>query len=353
MSFDERHYVPVLKLKRGEKDALAVLTPDTCNGVTPLLEVVERKDEKSVAEHLETAFDGIGRAVAGFKRYFLDVRELSPDGPEAARAAFRKTLGPPIPCTPVTGISRTADVEAAFQLGAKGIALRVSRAELEAGGLRRKIEAFLRAASLEPGNVDLIADLGATDDLITEGVAAIGDLMLSEIPDHTLWRTFTLSAASFPDSMRQVASQSSAATERTDWVAWRESRHSLRRQLVRLPTFSDGVIQNPRGVEGFDPRTMDSSACIRYLAGDEWVLVKGRGTKKELPSIQYPGLAAQLVTGPLSEKFYGSKHCKGCEGMRRAAAGRPGLGSQEVWRKLGTIHHITATVEALAELAWP
>jgi len=177
--------------------------------------------------------------------------------------------------------------------------------------------------------------------------------MLAEVPDHKQWRTFTLSAAAFPHSMARVPSQSSDKLERTDWIAWREARYRMREKLGRLPTFSDGVIQNPRGVEGFDPRTMDSAACIRYLSGDDWLVVKGRGTKRERPKLQYPKLAEQLVRGELAEHFFGANHCAGCERIRAAAAGAAGLGSQEAWRKLGTIHHITATVESLAALAWP
>ena len=41
------------------------------------------------------------------------------------------------------------------------------------------------------------------------------------------------------------------------------------------------------------------------------------------------------------------------EKMKAAADDAAGLGSAEVWRRLGTIHHITTVVEELGALPWP
>jgi hypothetical protein len=53
MTFGPNHYVPVLKVKRGEKSALNLLPSSVAKEVTPLLEIVERTDkEKSLENHL-------------------------------------------------------------------------------------------------------------------------------------------------------------------------------------------------------------------------------------------------------------------------------------------------------------
>ena len=72
--FGARHYVPVLKVKRGEKAALASLRSNIKQRVVPLLEVVERTQSKTVDEHLETSFRDLAASVQGFKRCLLDVR---------------------------------------------------------------------------------------------------------------------------------------------------------------------------------------------------------------------------------------------------------------------------------------
>ena len=42
MTFGPHHYVPVLKVKRGEKKALQCIAPGLQPKVTPLLEIVEK-----------------------------------------------------------------------------------------------------------------------------------------------------------------------------------------------------------------------------------------------------------------------------------------------------------------------
>ena len=58
MKFGPQHYVPILKIKRGEKAALLQLAPPIQASITPLLEVAERNPLKvpTVAKHLDNAF---------------------------------------------------------------------------------------------------------------------------------------------------------------------------------------------------------------------------------------------------------------------------------------------------------
>ena len=124
--------------------------------------------------------------------------------------------------------------------------------------------------------------------------------------------------------------------------------------LERLPTFSDCAIQHPTGVEGFDFRYMQVSASIRYASTDDWLLLKGESTRFNPAINQFPQLATRLVYGQLQRDFAGAQHCEGCQMAKDSADGRRGLGSAEVWRKIGTIHHITTVVQDdLASLPWP
>ena len=355
MIFGAHHYVPVLKVKRGEKNALRSISPTLQLRITPLLEIVERKHDKAptVDAHLNTAFKDLAESVRPYSRCFLDTREIAPDGPAAAEQVFQKASDLGLIFTPVTGISRTADIAAALRHQTHGVALRLTRDEFEDGSLAGKIRSFMDQHSLAPEQTDLIIDLGAVDDLITEGIRALRDAFMAEVPDHPRWRTFTISACAFPSSMGGVERHSHSFVERSDWIAWRDDLYNCRHSVLRLPTFSDCAIQHPKGVEGFNPRTMQVSAAVRYTASDNWLLIKGEGTRTTPPSKQFPELATQLVYGHLRSHFYGEGHCAGCESMNAAADGSSGLGSAEAWRRLGTIHHITTVVQELASLSWP
>lgn len=355
MNFGPNHYVPVLKVKRGEKKALQQVSAQVRARVTPLLEIVEKNAAKAstLSEHLDTAFTDLKRAVVGFPRTFLDCRELAPDGLTAAMEVFGRAARLGMTFTPVTGLSRGFDEKAALAHRTAGIAIRLTRDEFEAGLIPADLPAFMKAHQLRPADVDMIVDLGAVEDMVAPGIAALAAAFLADVPDQHLWRTLTVSACAFPLGMGGIDRNSHDLLERSEWQAWRHGLHAGRARLARLPTFSDCVIQHPSGVEDFDPRIMPVSASIRYALADQWLLIKGVSTRIVPPGDQFPDLATLLVHGHLAGHFAGWAHCKGCSQMHDAANRAPKLGSPEVWRRLGTIHHITRTVEALAGLTWP
>jgi hypothetical protein len=353
MTFGPDHYVPVLKVKRGERKALQRISPIHQSQITPLLEIVERKPPKTLSAHLDTTFADLAETVRPYSRCFLDAREIVAEGQEGAVDVFQRASGAGIVFTPVTGISRTADVVPALAHRANGLALRLTRSEFEQGGLATKIDFFLNQHGLTPEQLDLIIDLGGVEDLIVEGIMALTNAFLAEVPDHQRWHTFTVSACAFPKSMGVVERNSHAFVERADWVAWETHLYGRREGLQRLPTFSDCAIQRPEGVESFDPIRMQVSASIRYTLEKDWLLIKGQSTRSRRPGEQFPALARKLVHGSLRPSFYGSSHCNGCGLMKAAADGASGLGSAEAWRQLGTIHHISVVTQRLAALPWP
>lgn len=352
MTFGPDHYVPVLKTKRGEKSALRSIAASLQPRITPLLEIVERNKE-TLSAHLDNSFEKLAESVSSYSRCFIDARELAPDGQRGALDVFKRATDAGITFTPVTGVSRTADVSAALEYQTNGLALRLSKNDLDQGELAKKVSAFIVQYRLVPNQVDLILDLGPVEELIVEGVAAFAEAFMANVPDHQEWRTFTISACAFSKSLGKIEPSSYASIERDEWLAWRDYLYDQRRDLVRLPTFSDCAIQHPDGVEGFDPRVMAASAAIRYALEKEWLIIKGKSTKRVLPSKQFPGLAKTLVYGDCKASYLGESHCNGCQSMKNAADGGPRLGSPEAWRRMGTIHHLSVVTQTLASLPWP
>ncbi len=353
MTFGANHYVPILKVKQGEKAALACVADALAPQITPLLEIVERTDGKPIDKHIETAFKGLPGAVSSYPRCFIDTGAIAADGESAARAVFSRAKAAGMVFTPITGVTRAADVVPALEHKDHGIGLRLTRAEFEAGLLPSAIPAFLGTHGLSSSDVDLVVDLGSVEEMVVDGIAALTSAFLADVPNHQHWRTFTVSASAFPISMGGVDRHSHDLVERADWLAWRDYLHAVRHSLLRLPTFSDYAIQHPLGVEGFDFRVMQVSAAIRYTKEEHWLLVKGESTRSVLPSAQFPQLATRLVYGHLQQHFAGATHCLGCQAMKAAADGSDGYGSAGAWRKLGTVHHLTAVMHGLQNLAWP
>ena len=132
MTLGPDHYVPVLKIKRGEKSALRAISSTLRPRITPLLEIVVKTDPSvTVGQHLDKTFQDLSNSVQTYPRCFLDAREIAADGPPAAAEAFNRAAGNGIVFTPVTGVSRTEDVSAALSHQANGVALRLTRQEFE------------------------------------------------------------------------------------------------------------------------------------------------------------------------------------------------------------------------------
>lgn len=353
MTFGANHYVPILKVKQGEKSALLRVAGDLLPRVTPLLEIVERTADKTVDEHLATAFKGLAASVKSYPRCFIDTRAIEPDGPSAAHDVFSRAKSAGMIFTPVTGVTRTVDVGPALEHSDHGLALRLTRGEFESGQLPSAIAMFLDTHGLTPTGIDLVVDLGAVEEMIVEGIAALTSAFLADVPNHQEWRTLTVSASAFPVSMGGVDRHAHDLVDRSDWLAWRDHLHSARHSMLRLPAYGDYAIQHPLGVEGFDFRFMQVSAAIRYTEEEHWLLVKGESTRSVPPSLQFPLLATRLVYGHLQQHFAGATHCVGCQAMKAAADGAQGFGSAGAWRRLGTLHHMTTVVEGLQNLAWP
>lgn len=348
MNFGPGHYVPVLKVKRGEKGALKRIGPVLRPQITPLLEIVEwrRSDTKpSLSRHLITAFRDLAKSLRGYPRCFLDARELAPHGQVAAEEVFGRAVEAGIRFTPVTGMSGRADASAALDRRERGLAIRLTRAEFEAGDLSSRLLGFMARHDIGLEGTDLVLDLGSVEDMVAEGIARLGTQFLGDVPRPESWRTFIVSASAFPKSMRVVERHSNTVVERADWLAWKHLRDGG--SWVRVPTYSDCAIQHPAGVEGFDPVRMQVSATVRYALSDSWLLIKGESTKKSRPGVQFPWLAKQLAYGHLRHRFRGEAHCEGCASIKAAADGRQGLGSAEVWRRIGTVHHITEVAQSM------
>jgi hypothetical protein len=354
MTFGLNHYVPALKLKTGEKDALAMLLPATKQRITPILQVVERVGTKSIDDHIETAFKKIQPAVSGLSRFFIDPVEIKSDGAAAAQAVFEKCQSLGVPFTPVAGLSRAPDLTAAAMqaTGRTGLAVRLTREDFEKGRLA-EFSAYLTTHSIAATDTDVILDIGEVEDMIADGIAALAESFMASLPQLSQWRTLTLLSSAFPESMKHVDRDSHAYVDRAEWQAWCDHLRKAGPSVPRPPTFGDWGIQHPGGVEHFDPLKMQASAAIRYATDSKWLLIKGRGTKKASPGKQMPGLAGQLTTGAHKKAFCGAHHCAACALIVAAANGAPKLGSPTKWRQIGTAHHITTTVEAIQKLPAP
>ena len=343
MTIPQRVYVPILKCKQNEKGALRQLAATARSSLTPLIEVVERKgdDAKPLDNHLRTAFRDLSDALGG-DECWLDTHEI----PGCAARAFECAGQHGVKFLPVIWLrGQQQDLAAALQCRAKGLCLRISQPDLRRGVSASEVRALLEEHHLAPAGMELVLDMGAIEELAFEGCRRLVDALLQAVPQPAEWRSITLAGTAFPLSMKDVPTGGRLDFARTEWILWRDYVQSRAKELGRFIAFGDCAIQHPRGVEGFKPHLMHRSPTIRFALHGKWLVWKGKSNQVERDSAQFPSLA-ETARRAMGDDFH-ADHCTGCGDLYRASLGAPKLGSRGVWRRIGTVHHMTTVVEQL------
>jgi hypothetical protein len=356
--FDHKHYVPVLKWKQGEQQALQELSGPVKSFVTPLIEIPPVPwnytlgvATKTIDQHLLRTSDQLYSCWGCSDILFLDMHLVPPgermsDGRHPLKYVFDEARLLGVSLIPVTGLGRDTHYQTAVReissVDRRGICLRISDEHLDDDDLESLLRDTLDAVASRRAEVDLILDLA---DISGENPRRLSRYLVDAIrrlERFRSWRTITLVSSSFPRDLSAIPRDAIDAIPRKDWEVW---NHVLSSSSGRKPSFGDYAIQHPEPPE-IDPRIMRMSASIRYTADTEWLIVKGRNVKTYGYG-QYHDLCRHIVADP---RFYGEDFSWGDEYIAECSRGETGTGNATTWRRVGTSHHIKVVCEQIASL---
>lgn len=365
MKFDHRHYVPVLKGKRGEFDGLERLESEARPLVTPLLEVApipwdyaEDRVAKTVDDHLAGTTRQLVRAWGPGEPIFVDLRfiddgERLANGTHPVVAVFGELNAAGVEGVPATSLDADGDfqdavrsIENEYQ---NGVCVRLAPDDLvDLAALAAGLAALLERLKVTHDQCDLVVDLGEVPAENSAAALIMAGAVLPQLPALDAWRSLTLVGGSFPADLSSIETSSIDTIRRADWLLWK-ALVERDRPLPRLPAFGDYAISHMEPFDA-DPRLIRPSSNIRYTAGDgfdHWVIVKGRSLRHYGFS-QYHEDAGRLMS---RREWRGHDHCWGCENIAGCAARTLTSGNQTTWRAVGTNHHIATVTEQIAGLA--
>ncbi len=368
--FNFKHYIPILRWKAAEKEALGHVPVADKKFITPLIEFVmpspaqnkAGEDPKSPEQMWQESVDGFKKNLPeiadqiskywGEEPVFIDVHLL--DGSirsDALKEMLTKGQGLNLFMIPVINLIPVVDFgsdvqtrEVAFSFAQKtnqGLCLRLSHTEITENTLPERIEAFLTAAAISPEKIDLLVDLQNIDE--EEGKI---ESVLNKLPRLSEWRTFTIAGGAFPPDLSQFKSPDRYDIPRKEWGLWLK----LKDKLTRKPSFSDYTIQHaiPRDLTpGANP-----SASIRYTLNDTWLIMKGmalRG-KKSIGFKQYPAQASLLAAQP---EFFGENFSYGDGYIVKMGkdVNSKETGNPKTWLRAGINHHLVCVIKQIANLS--
>jgi Beta protein len=357
--FDRDHYVPILKGRKGEYDALETLIPSMHQRLTPLVEIppipwdyATETPAKTIDQHLKRIGPKINRAWGRRGRLFADLlwiseRERMTDGSHPLTHMFQSLRTHNIQSVPVVSLLQGDEYMQACRaivgLDDRGVCVRIQREDFaEFSDLSGAVGRILNTLGAKVENADLILDLRAlTPDRRSLGVDEVINLV-NLLPRLREWRTFTIAATSFPQNLTGLPPSDATFVPRREWTLWTDLSQR-RNQVPRIPTFGDYAISHPEPAE-VDPRVMRPSASIRYTCDAAWLIPKARNLKDH-GYRQFHEVCRALVQ---RAEYRGRRFSWGDQYIDDCAAERVGTGNLTTWRQVGTSHHLAFVVHQLA-----
>lgn len=361
--FNSKHYIPILKWKRAEQNALESLTLEDKKSVTPLVQFVMPKPkfakdpEKQFNEVVEIFQQKIPKIPEEILKFWGDTEvfvdfSLLYTNPLRIEAVEKMTeagnkIG--LHLVPVLNLSDDDAFKTSVYTVAKkyksGICLRLVPSDLgDVAKIDEGISKLLKESNLKESDIDLLVDTKE----INGNIGTYADAS-QKISNLSHWRSFIFASGAFPADLSGCKIDEENLIPRLDWKNWVDQIKN--KKIVRKPSFADYTIQHPiyrESTQFYHPTT-----SIKYALEENWLVMKGKKQKFEM----YLANAKLLLDD--KKRFYGENFSAGDKYI--AEKGRhyekyirdpkvKGTGSTETWITSGINHHLALVVHQIANL---
>lgn len=352
-------YVPLLKGKKGEYDALRHVPRAVRAQMLPLIDVPPVRWDykkkcyaKTLEEHLAPVPELLAKSWGAewpvlVDLFFVEEGATVANGVHPVEFVLGGCHSSGVRAVPVTGPDRPDDFQAAVKAVAHqkgtGVCLRIPLEHdvVDLRTLGTQAEALRSELALGASACDLVVDLRHIDHeelgRIPNSVAAA----IAAVPRLDEYRSLILAGSGFPATLSKVKQQSEALIPRTELWLWRAVSEVAKaeRQII----YGDYAVAHP-DLQDVDPRSLHMSANLRYTLSDHWLVLKGRDVKK-FTYAQFRGLCRKLIS---SGQFAGRGESWGDALIADCAAAEVGSGNATTWREIGTSHHLAVVMGQLA-----
>jgi len=351
-------YVPILKWKQGEYQALLNLDERVKKHIVPLIEIppigfdhAEKRESKTLDEHIEKIGSrlkqkwGVDLCLIDFSQLQLQERT---DGMQYVSKIFELYRKESCTVVPVIGLDCSENMAKMLKSIAttdgNGLCLRIKSKYLNDKDINEEIEHFLNIVSISRSEIDLLVDFEELPDIgQIESYMAFSVNSIRNIEKINLWRSFTVAGASFPKD----TSKSSMDKKRLEWLFYNKCYTDFI-DGYRLPAFSDYGINRPEHTD-LDMRVIKPYAKMRYTLDDRWYINIGAAVRgpKSRGFGQFKELCQNLVA---KEFFRGANYSAGDKHIFDCAEGKIGTGNLSTWVFVSTNQHLVKIVNDLANL---
>lgn len=351
-------YVPMLKWKQGEYQALLRLDADIKKYLFPFIDIPpigwnfeKQRLMKTIDEHLsgfgKKLRDKWGRKSAFIDLVLLDKNERMIDGQHPVEYIFDDIRSYSESVIPATAFDRDTPYQEAVKnvvkLDENGLCIRLSFSDLIKGDVDLHLISMIEYFEVDISSVDIVIDLAAPNFQPLSNFVNALRAATSNIENLKNCRSFTIAATAFPETMGDL-NLGENLLDREEWKLFNEYM-SLLSENERRPQFGDYTIAHP-GIVNLDMRFIKPAASLRYTVDDKWLIIKGRNVR-DYKFKQYVDMCGLVVN---SGQFTHPDYSLGDEYIYNCSEGDESTGTLTTWRWVGVNHHITKVVDDLANL---
>src|SRR5579884_3696457 len=233
--FGPKHYVPILKWKRAEQNAIGALDDAQKKGITPVIQLVMPKPTssdnpqqqfESVVAKFRSKMPDLAQQIFklwGLSPIFIDFSLLYTTALKvecvATVTASGHQLG--VHLIPVLHLNDDPELKNAIRSSAKkyssGLCLRLIPNDLtDIVILNNRIKSFLAWSGLTEANIDLLVD---TKEIEVDAYHSRVDAS-QKIYSLPKWRTFIFASGAFPSDLMKYKIDEDNLVPRVDWRKW-------------------------------------------------------------------------------------------------------------------------------------
>ena len=358
MKLTNETYVPAIRWRMGEYQALSRLSDDVKDRIVPFISIPEIEFDFELWQPKKTAQEHVHPFSARYKKKW-DKRpawigvhksiadKKMDDGRDILTYVFEALRDLDSTAIPAIALDSSPTINAAVtaivKVDQRGAAISIRLEDLMKADAKSRIETLCTSLALPLNMIDLVIDLGAPNFEPYTAFAGALVVAVKKLGDLNAYRNFVIIGTAIPESFKDLAKGSDRIV-RHDWKFYC-SLLSLLPKEIRRPNFGDYTIVHPEFTP-IDMRKIKSSGKVVYTTSKDWFVRKG-GAFRDNPAQMHGHCAAIIDEGI----FKGAAFSSGDEFIADCAVKKVKPSNQPYWKFVTINHHITHVVDDLAKLA--
>jgi hypothetical protein len=369
-TFNERHYVPLLRVEKAEIGSCEDAEANGADEYTPLFLITpknydnppqpgvrQRTRRPATAVDIAQRINAKAASIIGWAnrprlqdmpRAFVDVVKMdNAYGGSHLEATFAHFAQHYRRAVPVTYLDRPVQYPHVAAIdGATGTGMALRLRALDQLNLAN-VDGVLLACGVTATRTDLIIDIGFVDKDIVRRAPRLLPPRLRALTRHAAWRTITLLGSSMPADPHG-GSFVSRKLVRWEWQLWRSVRSLLAETMDRCPTYGDyGLLPPDYELPDF---ARGPQPYVKYTSWRQYLYVRRAAQGAGAKTGAYHQICIELVATPQFQRC-GAAYSLGDFAISEIAANaRPASGGAGHWIRTMTDHHLVFATRQIAAL---